>query len=91
MSGAGEIAALQHRIQQVVTLVMVGGFDLPRRQAGELLAQALADAGIPDQPAPWMRTAAAEIAVGRLLVLNKFQIPEHLEHAEPDPETHAAG
>lgn len=91
MSSTGEIAALQHRIQRAVTSVMVSGFGLPRQQVGELLARALADAGIPDQPAPWMRTAAAEIAVGRLLVLNKAQIPEHLEHAEPDPETHAAG
>ncbi|MEJ5943817.1 hypothetical protein WDZ17_00725 [Pseudokineococcus basanitobsidens] len=91
MSSTGEIASLQHRIQQAVISVMVGGFGLPRRQVGELLARALADAGIPDQPAPWMRTAAAEIAVGRLLVLNTAHIPDYLEHAEPDPETHATG
>lgn len=90
MSAAG-LEGQQHRIQQVLTSVMVPGFGRPRQEVADLLARALATAGLPDQPAPWMRTAAAEIAVGRLLVLNKFEIPEHLENAEPDPNTHAAG
>jgi hypothetical protein len=34
------------------------------------LRRAIADAGLPEQPAPWMRAAAAEIAGGRVMIVD---------------------
>jgi len=63
----------------------------PPAEVRELLAQAIAAEGLPDQPYSWVRDSAAEISAGRLVVIGPRQIPEEAQHLEPDPNQHAAG
>ncbi|MEJ5944554.1 hypothetical protein WDZ17_04500 [Pseudokineococcus basanitobsidens] len=55
----------------------------------EQLERGIAEAGLPEQPGSWLRDCAAEIAAGRVVVIGPKEIPEEVEHLEPDPEQHA--
>jgi hypothetical protein len=80
----------QHVLQQVLlSLKHLQG--TPPSEVQPQLERALAEAGLPDQPAPWLRDTSAELSAGRLIVVSPREIPDEVEHLEPDPEQHAAG
>lgn len=85
------LASLQHRLQVVLTGMRTSHQGAPFQTTLDALQQALVAADLPDQPWPWMQAAASQISAGQLVVLNAHEIPEELEHLEPDPNTHAAG
>jgi hypothetical protein len=64
------IGAVQHALQSVILAVgeRYHGSDLGTVEAA--LLAAIADAGIPEQPHKWVHDTAAEIAGGRLVVMN---------------------
>ncbi len=85
------LLALQHRLQRVVTATTATHRGRRPTDVVAALQQALVDARLPDQPGPWMRASAAEIAAGRQVVLNTFEAPDELDDLAPDPDQHAAG
>lgn len=85
------LVSLQHRLQEVLTRMRTTHSGAPFATTLQALQQALVTANLPDQPTPWMRAAASQICAGHLVVLNTHELPERLEHLEPDPNTHAAG
>lgn len=85
-----ELDDMQSRLQHLVgEMRRLQG--TPPAEVRELLARAIAEAGLPDQPYSWVRDSAAEISAGRLVVVDTRQIPEEAQHLEPDPGQHASG
>ncbi len=65
-----QVAAVQHRLQQIVVSVARTHSRAPVDDVRHVLVTAIAAAGIPDQPRKWVEDTANEIAAGRLVVLN---------------------
>lgn len=56
-------------VQDVVTRLSSGALtDAPVEEVAGKLQQALMDAGLPEQPAPWVDATAREISGGRTVV-----------------------
>lgn len=85
------LAGLQHRLQEVLAQMRATHAGAPYAGTYSALQEAIAAAHLPDQPAPWMRAAVSQVCAGQLVVLNAHELPDELEHLEPDPNTHAAG
>ena len=65
-----QVAAVQHKLQQIVVSVARTHSRAHVDDVREVLATAIAAAGIPEQPQPWVEDTANEIASGRLVVMN---------------------
>lgn len=91
MTEEQRVAAVQHKLQQIVLSVARTHSGEPVDDVREVLAMAIAAAGIPEQPQKWVADTASEITSGRLVVLNtdedrRLGVPR--EALDPvDPET----
>ncbi|MEJ5914174.1 hypothetical protein [Pseudokineococcus sp. 1T1Z-3] len=63
----------------------------PPSEVREVLRGAVAEAGLPDQSESWVRDCSAELSAGRVVVIGPKEIPEEVQHLEPDPDQHASG
>jgi hypothetical protein len=67
----GVQAEAQQRIQQVVDQVAAQYTGDDVEEARGVLARALEEAGLPEQPEKWVSDTAAEITAGRRLVVDR--------------------
>jgi hypothetical protein len=65
-----QVAAVQHKLQQIVVSVARTHSRAPVDDVRHVLVTAIGAAGIPEQPHKWIDDTANEIAEGRLVVLN---------------------
>lgn len=91
MTEEQRVAAVQHKLQQIVLSVARTHSGEPVEDVRDVLAMAIAAAGITEQPEKWVADTAAEIAGGRLVVLNADEdrrLGVAREAVDPvDPET----
>ena len=76
-------AQRQARLQEVVDRVAAQYTGADVEVTRTALTQAIADAGLPEQPEKWVGDAGAEIAAGRALVVDRHE----RRHQDEEPRT----